>query len=117
MPTGMVCAAGGAGEGKRDDELVPGDEEEPEEPGDPQPRQRQRQHDAHQRPERTEAVDAGGVDQLVGKPAEEAGEDPDHQRQHDRQVSDDQPERVVDQPERAELQENGNASAIGGNTG
>ena len=42
-----------------------------------------------------------------GKVAEKAGEDPDHQRQHDRQVADDQPERSVDQAEGAELEEEG----------
>ena len=104
MPTGMVWAAGVRVMVERDDEFVPGDEKA-EEHGDAEAGQRQRHDDADQGAQRAEPVDAGRVDQFVGEVAEEAGEDPDHQRQDDGQVADDQPERRVDQAEGAELQE------------
>ena len=45
----------------------------------------------------TQAVDPRRVDQVVGEVAEEAGKDPDHQRQDDRHVTDDEVERRIDE--------------------
>ena len=67
--------------------------------------------------ERAEAVDLGGLEQLAREVAEEAVQHPDHQRQDDRQVGDDQA-RTACRSGRAtrNWRKNGSASAIGGKT-